>query len=209
MFSEKGIETLKNGLKILGIEPEDNTIDKFNILFEFYSYWNNNINLSSIEDEDSFIKKHILDSASGIKFINGKKVADLGSGAGFPGVIIKLLKPEIEVSLIESVSKKVKYLNDLSNILKIDFKVYNPTVEKIKNDFDIVTTRAFGSLSKIYKTAKLYTNKKIIAYKGRYNKIIDEIKELSGVLNKNKIKIENVLVPFTDFERHIVILDLE
>lgn len=208
MFSENSIIKLKDGLKKLDIDFNENQIEIIKTFFEIYSLWNKKINISSINNEDEFIIKHILDSISGIKFINDKNIADLGSGGGFPGIVIKIFKPEIQISLIENKSKKVLYLKELIKNLKLDVRVYNPSENKIPGDFDIVVTRAFGDLTKIHRIAKMYTKNRIIAYKGKYEKILNEIKELKSISSDN-IEIKKVTIPFTDFERHIVILNLK
>ena len=206
MLSEKSISELKEGLNTLNIEVNEKQIRMLNQFWDLYSTWNQKINLSSITQENDFLKKHVLDSAVGLKFISlDENIADLGTGGGFPGIILKILKPEIKISLIENTLKKVKYLEEVIEKIDLDIKVYNPTTEKIPNNFDLVVTRAFGNISQIIRIGKNYTKKKIIAYKGKYEKIVQEINESN--LKNIKISIERVDVPFTDFERHIVIIE--
>ena len=102
-------ECNKNGIKI-----EENLIEKFYVYMKEILRWNEMVNVTAIKEEKEFIVKHFIDSLTIEKYIkNGKKILDIGTGAGFPGIPIKIVKNESEVVLVDSVNKKLNVIRDI------------------------------------------------------------------------------------------------
>ena len=116
------------GLKEYGFDPTDDQIDKFNRYYELLIEWNEKINLTAITEYKDVMIKHFLDSVSIIKAIdmsNVKNLIDVGTGGGFPGIPIKIMFPDIKITLLDSLKKRLNVLDliiddiDLSDIYTI------------------------------------------------------------------------------------------
>ena len=139
-------ELEKNNIKLTDLQKK-----QFKIYCDFLLEYNQHTNLTAIRDEESVYLKHFLDSASVgyIYKLKNEKVLDIGTGAGFPGVVLKILFPNIDLTLIDSNNKKTTFLNKLLDKLEIkEVKVLNERIEKIKDreSFDIITSRAVSEL---------------------------------------------------------------
>ena len=120
--------------------------------------YNKKVNLTAIKDEKGILEKHFIDSMLLLKACEIKqdsKIADVGSGAGFPGVPIKIMRPDLKVTLIESIGKKAVFLKYLTEKLGLDTEVLNRRGEELgrekgfKNSFEFVTARAVAPLGKL------------------------------------------------------------
>ncbi len=198
---------LKQGLTKLKIDVEEKQLELFERYYDFYQFYTKKINLSTIKDGKEFIIKHILDSASGFQFFQqNKRIADLGSGAGFPGLVLKILNQDLNITLLEVIQKKIDFLNDIIHKLKLNVTVFNNSQGKVSEKFDIITCRAFSSLEKIVKISRKIMPKKslIIAYKGKKAKIEEEMKPYI----KEKAEIIPIKVPFLEAERNIILIHI-
>ena len=181
------IEKLKNLAEKNGIHLTEEQLKKFEIYLNTLSKWNKVYNLTSIRKKEEIITKHFLDSLTLIKLfekigldVEGKKIADLGTGAGFPGIPLKIYYGDkIDLYLIEAVQKKCIFLEMLKKELGIEYKVLCQRAETIKEKFDIVLSRATGETFDVLKWGK------DILKKGGYL-----------IIMKGK-KIEEELRPFT------------
>lgn len=135
---------------------------------------NQEINLTTIIDKKEFVIKHILDSLCGAKYIlDNSKVLDIGSGAGFPALVLKIYNPTLDFVLVDSVRKKVDFLNfaikqlSLKNVIAIHTRIED-FANKYGEYFDFCTSRAVAKVSTLieYSLPFLRINGKIIAYKG-------------------------------------------
>ncbi len=137
-------------LKTLEINITDEKYEKFMTFYEILIEWNKNMNLTSITDfEDVFIK-HFYDSlclVKGIK-LNNQKILDVGSGAGFPSIPLKIIFDDLEITIIDSLNKRIKFLESLTKALDIKVRLIHGRVEEhqFKNHYDIVTARAVSNL---------------------------------------------------------------
>ena len=126
-------------------------INQFNSLYGIYKDWNAQINVISRKDEENFYFHHVLHSLAISKLIDfkpGTKILDIGTGGGFPGIPLAILFPETEFTLVDSIGKKIKVVNDVSNTLKIkNVNGIHERVEKIPGRFDFIVSRAVAPLS--------------------------------------------------------------
>ena len=134
------------------INPEQT--NKFQDFYSVYELWNSKINLISRKDFENLYIHHILHSLSILKFIkfkNGTKVLDVGTGGGFPGIPLAILFPEVEFTLIDGIGKKILAVNTIIKDLKINnAKGINIRAEDLSEKSDFIVARAVGSLDKFY-----------------------------------------------------------
>ena len=105
---------LQDKLEMLSVEVDRKKIDQFNQFYDLIVEWNNVMNLTAITDYKDVVEKHFLDSLSIeriLKLDDIKAVMDVGTGAGFPGMPLKIIYPELKITLLDSLSKRVKFLN--------------------------------------------------------------------------------------------------
>lgn len=145
-------ERFKHKAKQAGIEVEDAFIEKIGQYAEILAEWNEKINLTAIKTPEETEDKHFIDSLLLAKQpeIAGK-MADVGSGAGFPGMVSLIYKPDLAVTLIEPTGKRVKFLQELAAALKIGPIILNERAEEVghgplRAKFDCVSARAVASL---------------------------------------------------------------
>ena len=167
--------------------------------------WNKVYNLSAIRDPIESIKKHFLDSLSILNFIKPGLLLDIGSGAGLPGIIIAIMRPETSVFVIDSVGKKCRFMQTVKTELSLaNLTVVNSRVESFSyhESFPQVTSRAFSdSVSTIKKTQHLIsTDGRYLMMKG------DNIDEEN--VEKMKLKIHTLKVPFVSDNRSLLEIQL-
>ena len=171
---------------------------------DFLVNYNQKINLISKSTEKIVMSRHIEDSAQLIKFIdkNAKNILDIGSGAGFPGIVLELIKKDLnlnfKVELSEKSIKKCTYLQELSDYLKIDVVIHNDDVKKIKRkDYSVLVSRAFKPLIlflEILEEGRINFNK-ILLLKGESHK--KEMEEASKHWEINCDQHESVTNPLS------------
>ena len=184
-------------------------LDKLATLVCLLSQWNNALNLTAIRDPKQMVVKHILDSAVVSPLIQnkGNNIADVGTGAGFPGLVLAILNPQIHFTLIDSIAKKLSFVRTAMVSLKLqNVTIINDRCENIKpeNKFDCILSRAFAPLDKIVNWCKdLIKNDGVfVAMKSHL-----EEKEINDV--PSTVKIEEIIplqVPTLDAVRNAVIL---
>ncbi|MCK5236843.1 MAG: 16S rRNA (guanine(527)-N(7))-methyltransferase RsmG [Deltaproteobacteria bacterium] len=166
---------LVEGAKLFGVELTDKMIEQFSIYMEELEKWNKAINLTSVKGEDTVVR-HFIDSMIPLKSIKpGDKVLDIGTGAGFPGLVLKIVEPSLEVTLLDSVEKKTHFIKDVVRKCGLEGVTIeagrvedDSTKEKLGRVFDCTVSRAFAVLDDFYKASKDYVKKggKVIALKG-------------------------------------------
>lgn len=166
--------------------------------------WNAAYNLTAVRDPEQMVVKHLLDSLSILPYVaKDAQLIDVGTGAGLPGVVIALVRPDCQVTLLDSNGKKVRFLRQVI----ADLKITNATavqcrVEEFEQQFDVVTSRAFATLSDMVNGSQqlLKPQGEFLAMKGQHP--VDEIKALpTSVSVKDIIALQ---VPFLNEERHLV-----
>ena len=192
-----------DGLNELGYENDDLLIEKLEIYLATLKKWNKVYNLTAINEDSEIITKHFLDSLSVNGFIqNSQRILDVGTGAGFPGLILALFNPDKSFVLVDGVSKKISFLQEmigklnLKNVMAVHIKVEE---YKVTEQFDIIISRAFAEIKKMIKLTKhlIKVNGKFIAMKGP-----DVMNELDD-LNLTFVNYD-VMVPFLQGTRKII-----
>ena len=172
-------------------------LDKLKALEQLYSYWNDRINVISRKDFDNFYTHHVLHSLAIAKYIDFKpntNILDIGTGGGFPGLPLAILFDNVNFTLIDSIGKKIKVVEEISAALEINnIKAIHTRAENIKGRFDFVLSRAVTKLdrflpwieNKISKTSKHKIENGLIYLKG------GDIKEELAAINK-KYSIKSI-----------------
>lgn len=144
----------KNKLDENKIEISDKSMNNFVIYMDNLIEWNKKINLTAIKKEDDIIVKHFIDSIFILKYINGNKIIDIGSGAGFPGIPLKIAENNLDITLLDSVNKKVLFMQDsiekmgLKNIVAIHGRAEDYAHDiKCREQYDVATSRAVANMS--------------------------------------------------------------
>ncbi|APA63519.1 16S rRNA (guanine(527)-N(7))-methyltransferase RsmG [Maribacter sp. 1_2014MBL_MicDiv] len=160
---------------------------KFEKLEELYKDWNQKINVVSRKDIDELYLRHVLHSLGISKFIQfkeGSSVLDVGTGGGFPGIPLAIFFPEVEFTLVDSIGKKIKVVNEVVEGLQLtNVKTINARVEEIPDRFDFIVSRAVAAMptfvhwvkGKIKKESKHDIRNGILYLKG--GDLQDELKE--------------------------------
>ena len=189
---------------------------------KFYNYmkkvldWNTKINVTAVRDEESFIIKHFIDSLMINKYIEGKlKVIDIGTGAGFPGIPIKLYNEDLQITLIDSINKKLNVIRDsiigldLNNIDVIHSRAEDLAVKaEYREMFDVSTTRAVSNLSTIleYMMPFIKVGGRAVCMKGpNYQEELENARTAIKLLGGQVEVIENFNIN-TEYERNIIVI---
>ena len=203
-------------LKKINIELTEEQLDKFKKYASFLLEYNKTTNLTAIRDMEGVYLKHFYDSllvfnSDSIGYSNINSLIDIGTGAGFPGVVIKIMYPNINVTLLDSNNKKTKFLEELVKILELDgVTIVNDRAENyVKNhrqEFDITIARAVSELRIIAELCLPLTkiDGYFIALKGNY---VEEIKSASDAikkLNSEIISIKEKKLPVENSYRSII-----
>jgi 16S rRNA (guanine527-N7)-methyltransferase len=213
MLSSQDIDLFRRVCSSFGIDLSAKMADKFKIYTSLLLEWNQRMHLVSKRDaQPDRILRHLTDSLTIFKAIdisNGARLLDLGSGAGFPGVPIKIVRDDVRLTLVESIRKKALFLRKVIQSLRLDLVgVENRRAEELaqqpalQEGFDIVTAKAVGSLRGILKSGLplLSTGGGLVAYKGRIAG-----KEVTASLEDFlRMRVVRVDVPEMDLKRWIV-----
>lgn len=188
---------------------ENKKID-YTELFKILTEYNSKFNLTAIKTYEDFSVKHVKDSELGLPFVSGK-VLDIGSGAGFPALVLKNEKPEIDITMSDSVGKKVNYLNFVIEKFGIEgARAVHTRIEDLEEleNYDTVTARAVAGLNVLaeYALPFLKLGGSFVAYKAA--KSDDEINEAKRAIKMLGGKIEKVVdIPLTEeISRRLVII---
>lgn len=220
-MENRNIDILKDGLKKLNIELNDKQYNMFIKYYDILIEKNKVMNLTTITEFNEVMIKHFIDSLSIVKVYNlnndNISILDVGTGAGFPGIPIKIAFPKINIVLLDSLNKRIKYLNDviqylnLKNIVAIHGRAEDFARDKIyREQFDLVVSRAVANLSTLSEYCLPYVNcgGKFISYK---SKDIDEeilaSKSAIHLLGGKLSHIESFYLPNTNIQRSLVIID--
>ena len=192
---EYNLDQFKKGLSDLNINLTEKQIEQFLKYYEILVETNKVMNLTAITEFDEVIEKHFLDSLSLVRVFDlnrNVKILDLGTGAGFPGIPLKITFPEIDIVLADSLNKRVKFLNEVVETLQLKQveTVHGRAEELAKNkkyreQFDLCTSRAVANLSSLSEYCIPFVKEggKFISYKsGEIEEEVDQAKRAIHVL---------------------------
>lgn len=188
------VQSLKNGCARFNIALTDDHIAAFERYAELLLEWNEKINLTAITSLKEIALKHFVDSLIGEKhFPQGATVCDVGTGAGFPGVPLQIYRPDLHVTLMDALNKRLVFLEEVIHNVCITFPqcVHNRAEEAGQNPafrerFDVVTARAVARMATLleYTLPLVKVGGKLVLYKGHCDEELEEakfaIKELGG-----------------------------
>jgi len=215
------MESLRNyANKLFDIRLSDHQLRQFELYERELQDWNEVINLTAISDSEGIRSKHFLDSISTsliFKECRINRLVDVGSGAGFPGIVIKIIHPEIDLALVESVGKKVQFCEHITEKLNLSgVKVVKARAEDIGRDskhrekYDCAIARAVASLPILseYLLPLVSVNGIVVAQKGETGPAEAQKAEYAmHVLGGKLRKIIHVTLPSVVEERYLVVID--
>ena len=200
-------------VKKLGITPAKEQMQQLEKFYRLLIEWNQKINLTRITEKEDVYLKHFYDSLTIVKEIDLSKVetlCDVGTGAGFPGIVLKIFYPNLKIILIDSLLKRVNYLNEIIKELELkDIKAIHTRGEEYHETFDVVTARAVANIEKLLKYTMHLVNKngKLVAMKGNIDEeLTEEVKK--KISKKYKIiKINKFLLPKENSNRSLIVIE--
>ncbi len=193
-------DLLLNFIKDYKITLTENQYEQFQKYFELLVEWNEKMNLTAITDGSGVALKHFADSLSLLNFVDipqNSTLADVGTGAGFPGVVLKIARPDIRLTLIDSLNKRLVFLNEVCSQLGIDAELIHSRAEdgardeKLRESFDFVASRAVARMNVLSEYCLPYVKVggAFCAMKGAQAN--EEFKESLNAINTLGGKLEN------------------
>jgi 16S rRNA (guanine527-N7)-methyltransferase len=193
---------LEKGLQILGFENIPQIISKLLIYKKLLIKWNNSFNLTSVKNTE-IVTHHFLDCLAVIPFIKSSTLLDVGTGAGLPGIVIAIVNPDIKVSLIDKVGKKITFIKRIIAELEIkNIETYHGRVELLTSEekYDGIISRAFSNMEVFIKSTKHLIKSQGVWYGMKSKKILDD--EMINI--NDPWTLEKLDVPFLQAERYLV-----
>ena len=208
------IELFIEETKKLGINIKENQLVKLDKFYHLLIEWNAKMNLTRITEKEEVYLKHFYDSLTLSKVIDLNQdltLCDVGSGAGFPGIVLKIVFPNLKIKLVDSLQKRVNYLNEIINELELtDIEAIHTRAEDYaknnRENFDIVTARAVANLKMLSELCipMVKVNGYFIAMKANIDEEKEESKDILNKLNSKIEYIETFHLPIEESIRNIV-----
>lgn len=207
------IEEFIKEVEALGLKVTEEKLEQLNIIYNTLVETNKTMNLTRITEKEDVYLKHFYDSLTLAKVYDLTKVntlCDIGTGAGFPGLVLKIFYPNLEITLVDSLLKRVKYLNNLIDKLNLQgIKAYHNRAEDIIKEgkkFDIVTARAVSALPKLLLWTMPLVNKNgsFLAMKGNVEEELELSKDIMKKHNWYVNKKETFTLPTKEDVRTIL-----
>ncbi|MEQ1128244.1 16S rRNA (guanine(527)-N(7))-methyltransferase RsmG [Acinetobacter johnsonii] len=202
-------QDLKQGSQKLGLDLSDEAL---NLLLKYQDelvLWNKAFNLTAIRDPKEMLVKHLLDSLSILKDLPKGRLLDIGTGGGMPGMIIALCQPERQCVLLDSNGKKIRFLKQfiadlkLTNVIAVQTRVENEDSIHDLGQFDVITSRAFASLTDFINASKPYMHPDSIIASMKGLVPHDEVEAFKNEFSCDIIALK---VPRLDEQRHLLLL---
>ena len=205
-------------LKEMDIVLNENQFNQFYDYMNLLIEWNGKINLTAIVEPEEIILKHFIDSVIISKYINeGAALIDVGTGAGFPGIPLKILREDISVVLLDSLNKRINFLNEVISCLKLeDIKAYHGRAEEFASDsdyrekFDIAISRAVANMSTLseYLLPFVKIGGMDISMKGfEIKEELDNAKNAISTFGGKIVESTQYILPNSDINRSIVVIE--
>lgn len=197
------VEGIRQGLSDMDVPCSIGQAQQLLAYLLMLKKWNRVFNLTAVDRLEDSINRHVLDSASVLRFLRGNRVLDVGTGAGLPGIPLAILDPERLYVLLDSSAKKIRFIQQV--VIDLGLKNVQPIAMRIEDfdpveGFDSITSRAFSSLELFAGAAYRLLSAKgsLIALKGRL-----PVEEM-GQVDIDGLKVHKILVPGLGLERHII-----
>ena len=206
MKNENLTEILSKGLIELNLESKNT--DKLLEYVYLLEKWNKTYNITAIRDLKQMVILHVIDSASVYRYLDGKTIIDVGTGGGIPGIILSILNPQLEITLLDSSQKKTRFLRFVQRQLKLEnITVVCQRVEKYQPNcrYDVVISRAFSEVGTYLRLVKhlCADTGKVYAMKGPRIESEKNAHEFGFEL----INDIDIKVPFLDAKRRLLIFN--
>lgn len=207
---------IENGAAELGISLPDGCADKLITYAELLKEWNEKINLTAITDDEGIAVKHFLDSLTAITtgYVSGK-VIDVGTGAGFPGIVLGLAKEDISLTLLDSLNKRINFLREVCDKTGLEAEFIHSRAEdgahraELREAFDTVTARAVANMTVLAELCLPYlkVGGYFLALKGPMAEDeLNSAKRTISILGGDVEKVVEVSVPFSDLSHKIIVI---
>lgn len=203
----------------LNIDISNEQLDLFERYYELLISWNEKINLTAITDKQDVYIKHFADSISVLKYIDlaKKSIIDIGTGGGFPGIPIKIMCPDSKILLLDSLAKRVGFLNEVISSLGLnDISAIHGRAEDIafeddhREKYDIAVSRAVANLSTLSEYCLPFVNINGVFISYKSGNIDDELSgadKAINVLGGKTGSVEKFILPGTDYDRSLVFIN--
>jgi len=203
---------LEDGSRELGIDLKTGQAAQFLTYLELIKKWNNKINLTSITEDKEIVVKHFQDSLTVSDFINdGSQVIDIGTGAGFPGIPLSIVRESLKITVLDSREKKIFFINEvlreleLRNVETAAARAEDSNNGVPRNHYDYVLTRAVGDIEEVLNLSEPYLKSggKMILMRGKEGKI-----EWESFKNNNYelLDLRELKIPKSNFRRVLLII---
>lgn len=210
-----------NALKDQGIELSAKQIGQFNTYYKMLVEWNEKINLTAVTEQEEVYLKHFYDSITPLFYADieeGASLCDVGAGAGFPSIPMKIIRPDLKITIVDSLNKRINFLNELTAVLGLDkIHLVHDRAETFGNHkadarhmFDVVTARAVAQLNVLSELCLplVRTGGQFIVMKGKKaQEELDESKFALDLLGGELTKIHQLSLPKEESDRYIMIID--
>ena len=211
---------LEDGCQAFDVTLTEKQIEQFGKYYELLVEWNKVMNLTGITEFDEVMQKHFVDSAVAAKYVEMEKVnslIDVGTGAGFPGIPLKIIYPHLQVTLLDSLNKRIKFLEEVvDNLGLTGIETVHGRAEdaakkaEYREQFDLSVSRAVANLASLteYCLPFVKVGGKFVSYKSvSVDEEITQSKKAVYVLGGEIGKVEKFNLPESDMERALVIVE--
>ena len=201
----------------LGINVDEEKLNKLEKFYDLLIEWNNKINLTTIVDKESVFLKHFYDSLTLFKEVDlnsNIKLCDVGSGAGFPGIVLKIFFPNLSITLVDSLNKRVNYLNtiikdlDLNDIVAVHYRMED--FSRLNEEcYDVITARAVSNLNILSEISvrSLKIGGKLVFMKANCEEELAAISKISDKLGLKLVSVNKFLLPKENSNRTLIALE--
>lgn len=210
-----------NALKDQGIELSEKQIGQFNTYYKMLVEWNEKINLTAVTEQEEVYLKHFYDSITPLFYADieeGASLCDVGAGAGFPSIPMKIIRPDLKITIVDSLNKRINFLNELTAALGLDkIRLVHDRAETFGNHkadarhmFDVVTARAVAQLNVLSELCLplVRTGGQFIVMKGKKaQQELNESKFALDLLGGELTKVHQLSLPKEESDRYIMIID--
>lgn len=200
---------LESGLDRLGLQAPAGAVDKLLAYMALLKEWSGTYNLVAPREREFLLTRHLLDSLSIAPWLQAGSLLDVGTGAGLPGLPLAIIRPEMQVTLIDSAGKKIRFIRHVGRSLGLEN--IHPLHQRLEDmaegpAFANITSRAFATLKSFAEAvrSRADSSTRLLAMKGAYP--VKELEELPGWVNVQSV--ETLTVPYLHAERHLVLMSV-